>query len=118
MYCNKTKEHTHPIYHDTTNNRVCQVINLKKVKFLNLQQFDSTFLTQRKPENGKINRNPYISRHSDKLLTIREMAEILRCGRSKAYQLVRTGKIRKVVIQGSVFVKQSDLEEFIKNNTR
>ena len=82
---------------------------------MNLKQFDSTFLTQRKPENR---RNQYISRHQDKLLTIREMAEILRCGRSKAYQLVRTGKIKRVVIQGSVFVKQSDVEEYIKNNTR
>ena len=85
---------------------------------MNLKQFDSTFLTQRKPENGKNNRNPYISRQPDKLLTIREMAEILRCGRTKSYELVRTGKIKRVVIQGSVFVKQSDLEEYIKNNTR
>lgn len=85
---------------------------------MNLRQFDSTFLTQRKPENGKNNRNSYISRHPDKLLTIREMAEILRCGRTKSYQLVRTGKIKKVVIQGSIFVKQSDVEEYIKNNTR
>ena len=82
---------------------------------LNLRQFDSTFLTQRKPENR---RNQYISRHQDKLLTIREMAEILKCGRTKAYQLVRTGKVKKVVIQGSIFVKQSDVDKFIESNTR
>ena len=86
-------------------------IFIKRVISLNYR-FDSQFKTQRKPENRKTYRNPYISIQPEKLLTIRELAERLRCGRTKAYKLVRTGKIKKVVIQGSIFVRQSDLEAY------
>ncbi len=52
------------------------------------------------------------------LLTIQEVAEVLRVSRAMAYNLVQSGEIRSVHIRSSRRVRQRDLEEFIEFNLR
>ena len=52
------------------------------------------------------------------LLTIQEVADLLRVSRAMAYNLVQSGEIRSVHIRSSRRVRQRDLEEFIEFNLR
>jgi len=52
------------------------------------------------------------------LLTMQEVAEVLRVSRAMAYNLVQSGEIRSVHIRSSRRVRQRDLEEFIEFNLR
>ena len=52
------------------------------------------------------------------LLTIQEVAEVLRVSRAMAYNLVQSGEIRSVHIRSSRRVRQRDVEEFIEFNLR
>jgi len=47
------------------------------------------------------------------LLTVVEAAQRLGLKRSKGYQLIQTGRLRSVKIDGSRRVLVSDLEEFV-----
>ena len=46
-------------------------------------------------------------------LKVQEVAEILRCGRNQAYELIQRGEIRSVRIGRAVRVTRSALEEFL-----
>ena len=52
------------------------------------------------------------------LLTIQEVADVLRVSKAMAYNLVQSGEIRSVHIRSSRRVRQRDLEEFIEFNLR
>jgi excisionase family DNA binding protein len=46
-------------------------------------------------------------------LKVREVAEILRCGKNQAYELIQRGEIRSVRIGRAVRVTREALEEFL-----
>ncbi|HEU4397716.1 MAG TPA: helix-turn-helix domain-containing protein [Actinomycetota bacterium] len=46
-------------------------------------------------------------------LKVKEVAEILRCGKNQAYELIQRGEIRSVRIGRAVRVTRSALEEFL-----
>lgn len=50
-----------------------------------------------------------------KLLTVGEVADVLRVPKARAYDLFRAGAIRSVRIGRQVRVSQSDLQEFLRN---
>lgn len=47
------------------------------------------------------------------LLTPDEAAEVLRVGRSKVYDLIRSGRLRSVKVDGSRRIPVSCLKEFV-----
>lgn len=47
------------------------------------------------------------------LVTPEEAAEILRIGRSKVYDLIRTGRLRSVKVDGSRRIPMACLDEFV-----
>lgn len=53
---------------------------------------------------------------SIRLLTAREVAEILNISKAFAYKLMQTGQLITVSIGASRRVRMSDLEEFIQKN--
>ena len=53
-----------------------------------------------------------------KLLTAKEVAEILNISKAFAYKLMQAGEIRTVVIGSSRRVRREDLEDFIFQNTK
>lgn len=48
------------------------------------------------------------------LLTVREVAELLRVNRNYIYNLINKGELKAVRI-GSIKVKKTDLEEYVKS---
>lgn len=48
------------------------------------------------------------------LYRVREVAEMLGIGRSKAYELVRTGEIPSVRLGASVRVRGQDLQDYVE----
>ena len=52
------------------------------------------------------------------LLTVPEVANILKVSRAMAYNLVQTGEIRSVHIRSSRRVRKKDLQEYIEFNLR
>jgi len=52
----------------------------------------------------------------DRLLTARDLAEILNISKAFAYKLMQTGEIRTVFIGSSRRVRKADLEDFIQLN--
>ncbi len=50
----------------------------------------------------------------DRLLTIKEVQDVLNVGRSFAYKLVNTGKIKSVRVGKCLRVRSSDLAEYIE----
>jgi excisionase family DNA binding protein len=55
---------------------------------------------------------------SDRLLTARDLAEILNISKAFAYKLMQTGEIRSVSIGSSRRVRRADLDDFILQNTQ
>lgn len=55
---------------------------------------------------------------SDRLLTARDLAEVLNISKAFAYKLMQTGEIRSVSIGSSRRVRRADLEDFILRNTQ
>jgi excisionase family DNA binding protein len=51
------------------------------------------------------------------LLTAEEAAEALRVGRSKVYDLMRTGRLRSVKVDGLRRIPIAALEEFVRRLT-
>ena len=51
-----------------------------------------------------------------KLLTAVDIAKVLNISRAFAYQLMRTGKIRTVFIEGARRVRPEDLSKFIEES--
>lgn len=49
------------------------------------------------------------------LLTVTEAATLLSLGRSKAYELIRSGAIPSVRIDGARRVKVDDLREYVRS---
>lgn len=56
------------------------------------------------------------SNNSSPLLKGNDVAQRLNISRSKAYQLMRRGDIPTVRIDGSVRVRESDLDEYIQRS--
>lgn len=54
----------------------------------------------------------------DGLLTVADLARILRCGRTKAWELVNANEIRTIRVGRLVRLERDALEEFIENNRR
>ncbi len=54
----------------------------------------------------------------ERLLTARDLAEILNISKAFAYRLMQTGEIRTVSIGSSRRVRRADLEDFILRNTQ
>ena len=50
----------------------------------------------------------------NRLLKVEEAAQILSLGRSKTYELIRSGALRKVYVGRAVRVRLADLDEFIQ----
>ncbi len=48
-----------------------------------------------------------------KVLTVSELAERLRIGRSSAYQLVRAGHIRSIRVGSSIRIPAESVEQFL-----
>jgi excisionase family DNA binding protein len=53
-----------------------------------------------------------------KLLTAKEVAEVLNISKAFAYKLMQTGQITTVCIGASRRVRTVDLEDFIRKNTQ
>lgn len=51
--------------------------------------------------------------HERALLTLDEVADVLRCGRSTLYDLMKSGDLPYIKFLGTRRVEQSALEEFI-----
>lgn len=53
----------------------------------------------------------------NKLLTIKEVSEVLRINKESAYNLIHTEKLKAVksVQNGRMLVRESDLDDFINN---
>lgn len=49
------------------------------------------------------------------LYKVREVAEMLGIGRSKAYELVRTGEIPSVRVGASLRVRGKDVQDYVDN---
>ena len=54
----------------------------------------------------------------ERLLTARDLAEILNISKAFAYKLMQTGEIRSVTIGSSRRVRRADLDDFILQNTQ
>jgi len=54
--------------------------------------------------------------HFSKLLTAKQVEEILNIGRSTTYQLIQSGELPSVRIGRAVRVRIKDLERFISKN--
>ncbi len=54
----------------------------------------------------------------DRLLTARDLAEVLNISKAFAYKLMQTGAIRTVFIGSTRRVRKADLEDFILQNTQ
>lgn len=53
----------------------------------------------------------------EKLLTTKEVAEVLRCGVTTVRMYIRKGKFKRVVFVGKQFlIYESSIEEFLKNH--
>jgi excisionase family DNA binding protein len=52
------------------------------------------------------------------LLTVKDLARILNCGRTKAWELVNTHQIRTVRVGRLVRLERKAIEEFIESNQR
>jgi excisionase family DNA binding protein len=52
------------------------------------------------------------------LLTVRDLARVLNCGRTKAWELVNTRQIRTVRVGRLVRLERKAIEEFIESNQR
>jgi len=52
----------------------------------------------------------------DELLTLKEMRELLKCSRTKCWELVASGEIRAVRIGRSVRVSRRSLEEYLEGH--
>ena len=67
-----------------------------------------------------MNERYYLSmlKNEPEVLTVLEVAEILRVGKNKAYDLVRDGKISSIKIGGKIIVPKMCLVQFLldKNN--
>lgn len=50
---------------------------------------------------------------ANRLLTVREVTEVLAIGKTKSYELIWQGRIPSVRIDGAVRVPASGLEDFI-----
>lgn len=48
-----------------------------------------------------------------RLLTVEDVAKVLRLGRSKVYELLSRGELRSVTIGSSRRVRPEDLEEYL-----
>jgi excisionase family DNA binding protein len=53
---------------------------------------------------------------SQRLLKVKEVAEILQVSRSHAYQMMQRGEIPMVRVGSAVRVRTTDLDDFIKNS--
>lgn len=51
----------------------------------------------------------------EKLLTIPEVAEILRLSKPSVYRLMASGQLKSVKVGGRTLFKESELERFIDN---
>lgn len=51
------------------------------------------------------------------LLTVEEMASVLRIGRNPAYQLVRAGNIQSIRIGRSIRIPRNALIQFVERTT-
>lgn len=67
-----------------------------------------------------MNERYYLSmlKNEPEVLTVLEVADILRIGKNKAYDLVRDGKISSIKIGGKIIVPKMCLVQFLldKNN--
>jgi excisionase family DNA binding protein len=54
----------------------------------------------------------------ERLLTAKNLAEILNISKAFAYKLMQTGEIRSVSIGSSRRVRRADLDDFILRNTQ
>jgi excisionase family DNA binding protein len=52
------------------------------------------------------------------LLTVKDLARVLNCGRTKAWELVNTRQIRTVRVGRLVRLERKAIEEFIESNQR
>jgi excisionase family DNA binding protein len=52
------------------------------------------------------------------LVTVREAAALLGLGRDRAYELVRSGRIRCIQVGRKRLVPRSELEAFVERETR
>ncbi len=52
------------------------------------------------------------------LLTVKDLARILNCGRTKAWELVNTHQIRTIRVGRLVRLELGAIEEFIESNQR
>ena len=52
----------------------------------------------------------------DKLLTVKELQELIGCGRNKIYEILATNTIRKIKIGKQYYIPQSEYERWIKSN--
>lgn len=50
-----------------------------------------------------------------KTYTIEELQKVLQVGRNKAYELVRTGKIKSVRVGKQIRIPEKYLDEFLTN---
>src|SRR5918911_884418 len=53
-----------------------------------------------------------------RLLSIKEVSEVLGMGRSWVYQQIRSGQIPSIQLGGSIKVRREDLQEYIQNHRR
>jgi excisionase family DNA binding protein len=52
-----------------------------------------------------------------RLLSVREVGEVLGMGRSLVYQQIRSGELPSVQLGGNVKVRQKDLKEYVERHT-
>lgn len=54
----------------------------------------------------------------DKLLTVREVSDILKIGRSNTYKLFDRKDFPKIIIGKKLLIKESDLDNYLKKYTK
>lgn len=49
------------------------------------------------------------------LLTVKELAAVLRIGRNAAYQLIKDGKVRSIHVGRNIRIPRESLTQFVEN---
>ena len=69
-----------------------------------------------KPLSDRVYEDDQILPDSKKLLTAKEVADVLQVSRSMAYRMMQRGELPTIRVGSAVRVRGNDLEEFIKKS--